>query len=688
MTGFTTFCDWIGSNTDWFPLLTDGILRNRWDLPQTEALAAAALDSIGWHHKAIRPGLDFAGLFSLQPRPLQETLSRLAEKPGLFIVEAPMGCGKTEAALAAAYQRWQSGGERGLYFALPTRLTSNRIHARIARFLVNVAADESAAALIHGNAWLRDDRILRFSPAPDGDDAGNAATARDWFAGSRRALLAPFGTGTVDQALMARVAAKHSALRLFALAGKVVVIDEVHSYDPYTSRLLDALIAWLMECGCTIIVLSATLTAARRASLVAAAGATEPTPAPAAYPLITRVSGGVAEHHPVADHSLRDRPFGLRHFTDGDEAVLADATQAAENGACVLVIRNTVERARQTFREMKCRVRDGTARVGLLHSRFPQFRRDQNEQEWMDLLGPDGTRRPHGCVLVATQVVEQSVDIDADLLITDLAPTDLLLQRMGRLHRHHRPRPPGYEHPACWIVHPGVDWHGSAAEIRKSLGPAGRVYPPSALYQSGRVWRERTAVRLPGEIREILESTHALVSGLPAGVGDLRRELENSVADMDLQAGNRNPFHNPSLNDLEGSQTRWIAMATTPLALLAEAPVRQGDRITVKPLDGDPMTFQAGRFHYPLAVALHRNAVRIPAYVLRDAHARQSDWLDSVLPEGVAAVVSHGCALLEILDHPESAYQISYHPEEGVGWEKSVGQRKAQSFENEDDGWN
>lgn len=216
-----------------------------------------------------------------------------------------MGMGKTEAALAAAYRRWDEGSERGLYFALPTQLTSNRIHLRNSAFLKNIVAEVSTHILAHGNAWLHDDRARSFCPATTspGSSSPDATEATRWFSANRKPLLAPFGTGTVDQALMAAIGTKHSALRLFALSGKVIIIDEVHSYDPYTSALVDHLILWLREVGCTVMVLSATLTAKRRGEMIRKVGATESSPPPQAYPLITKVIGETAIHHSVKDRS-------------------------------------------------------------------------------------------------------------------------------------------------------------------------------------------------------------------------------------------------------------------------------------------------------------------------------------------------------------------------------------------------
>jgi CRISPR-associated endonuclease/helicase Cas3 len=679
LTGFVTFCDWIGSNTDWFSLYPEQPLRDRFTPESARAGAATALELIGWHRRAVLPKLSFPRLFSAPdapsfiPRPLQESLIALADQPGLYIVEAPMGVGKTEAALAATYRRWNEGEERGLYFALPTQLTSNRIHNRVSEFLEKVIDDNSIQTLAHGNAWLREDRVRSFSAAQTSAGESDATEACRWFTSSRKPLLAPFGTGTIDQALMSCIGAKHSALRLFALSGKVVVIDEVHSYDPYTSALVDQLIRWLLEVGCTVIVLSATFTAKRRREMIEKAGATEPSPPPSDYPLITKVIGKTATHHPVADPAIQEAAIELKHLDASDSDFIDEIARAAESGACVLVIRNIVASAQQTFRSIKSALLDDAIPVGLLHSRYPHFQRHQNEKHWMDLLGKNPAHRPSGCVLVATQVVEQSVDIDADLLITDLAPTDLLLQRMGRLHRHARPRPPGFETATCWILQPEVDWSADPKAIREQIGASAYIYPPIALYFAQEIWRKRKSVTLPTEIRGLLESPASLMHTLPAGAAKLAGELETETDNMLSSALRQGPFIDPNLPDTEGAQTRWNMQPSALLVLLREPPRTQGHETLVTPFEGVPQTITPGLFNYELAKLLHENAVRIPAYLVRSAFAQQPDWLRTHISDAVLAVCSPDSIALDIIGTESLSHHLSYHSGQGVSYEKITG---------------
>jgi CRISPR-associated endonuclease/helicase Cas3 len=698
LTGFTTFCDWLGSDEATFPLDPAGALTHRATLSASRTAARAFLEHIGAHRRAVRPDLDFAALFedgsgtAFTPRPLQEVLLGAMDGPGLFIVEAPMGMGKTEAALAAAYARWTTPeAERGLYFALPTQLTSQRIHQRIAAFLRNVIADPAVLALVHGNAWLSEDRVLQLSPtASDGMEETGAAAAHSWFASTtRRALLAPFGTGTIDQALLAVLPAKHAALRFFALAGKVVVFDEVHSYDPYTSALVDRAIEWLLHAGCTVLVLSATLTAARRASLVAAAGAVEQN-SPQDYPLITQVRAGSGEarHLPVHGENTRCLRVNLEHLTASDPSVWERAVHAAADGACVLIIRNTVALAQETYRLVKATRCGEDYQIGLLHSRFPQWQRDAQEDHWTTLLGKHQEQRPQGCILVATQVVEQSVDIDADLLITDLAPTDLLLQRMGRLHRHKRPRPDGFTEPRCLILHPPVDWSGDAKSIPKALSPHGYVYPPYSLYRAQVLWRGRSVVALPEEIRPLLEATYAASPDLPPGVADLLKELLSKVETMTGTAAARDVFKGVSTGDREGAETRWIEQDSALVVLLSAPPQERGSSISITLHDGTILRADTARFQMALAKALHGHAVRVPRYLVIPALGSQPAWFKAHLSDAVLAICDPAGTECAVVNAPEGMAALHYHPERGVFYTKPVKPTMRQeSFPCEEDGW-
>ncbi len=671
-TGLMIFSDWIGSNTTWFPLhLTTP------DRENPTALATIAVNKIGWHRRGTRPDLAFNQLFGLpDPRPLQRALINAADTPGLYIVEAPMGEGKTEAALAAAYRRWTEGEESGLYFALPTQLTSNRIRGRVEEFLTHTVSDAAALALVHGGAWLTDHRIQPLFPSISlphpADDFDQATQANRWFSDSRRAMLAPFGVGTIDQALMAVLPVKFSALRLFALSGKVVVIDEVHSYDPYTSALVDRAVEWLLATHCTVIILSATLTAARRADLVKAAGAVETAPSDA-YPLITKVATGSAKADAIEISGPPPPPksVAIRTLSVDDPAWLDQAATAAEAGACVLIIRNTIALAQSTHRDLKARCRDVGITFGLIHSRFTQADRDHNETLWTDRLGKNSASRPTGAILVGTQILEQSVDIDADLLITDLAPTDLILQRIGRLHRHDRPRPTGCDTPCCVILRPAVDWQSDAASLKRQLTPHRFVYPAIILYLADQTWSSRDSIDLPADIRPILEVSSLVPSDLPPGVSVLKQEFDDLIREKLAVARLKNPFTESTIDDLEGADTRWKIQPTAHLVLLKSPPTNQSGRTTFTFRTGTTVPFTPGLFDFPLARELHLNAVRLPRYLVKDHLTAQPPWLHQHLPTAVLAVVDEFNQVHPCHGPDPTKFQFTYHPETGLQHERT-----------------
>lgn len=627
--GLIAVADWLASDENTFPPskeLDASAIRER---------AERQLARIGFQPMICPAGRTFADLFPFPPNTLQTLMAQAVRHPGVYVVEAAMGSGKTEAALIAAYNLLANCQATGLYFALPTQVTSNRIHKRVAAFIEQFASG-AGTRLIHGTSWL----VESAQPLTDSrnGDTTKEWTGRDWFASPRRALLAPFGVGTVDQALLGVVAAKHFFVRQFGLAGKVVILDEVHSYDLYTGTLLDQLVIRLRELGATVIILSATLTAARRRKLLgqtdSTAGALD-----SAYPLIS--SGIDSEHlqQPVAP----DPPKTIQiRFKAAAELVNAGLARA-QRGECVLWICNTVNDAQETYRQLCGQNRVGGPEIALLHSRFPQFRREQLENDWLERLGKDQTKRPtNGCVLVSTQIAEQSVDIDADLLITDLSPTDMLLQRLGRLWRHPRPRPTGCNAPEAWIASPALDAGGlrtaTAPEIKAAFGKSAKVYAPYVLLRTFDLWRERTELTLPADIRPILEATYTdPPDDEPAAWRELHKELEARKKKLRIAAiANGNPWQIP-LDDEEDIQTRWNSRPTTSVLLVRKVfawDKRTGARMEL--LNGETCNLNAGVFDHASAQAIHRNLVKVPRWCVVSHIDSTPDWLreyarDSIL---------------------------------------------------------
>jgi CRISPR-associated endonuclease/helicase Cas3 len=697
LTGFTIFSDWIGSNSDWFP--SDISTDNTTLTAKTNRI----LDDLNWN-PTIRSELSFGQQFHAEapeaftPRDIQTTLLTAADTPGLYIVEAPMGMGKTEAALTMAYRRWTEGEERGLYFALPTQLTSNKIHDRITEFLSNTLGEDSTQTLIHGNAWLGDKRSQTISPAfkeaksqPPEHDDNDINEALRWYSSTRKQLIAPFGTGTIDQALLAVLPARFAALRYFALAGKIVIIDEVHSFDPYMSALIDRLIRYLIKAGSTVIILSATLTAQRRAELVQAAGATEPT-TKQDYPLITKVATGanVATHIAVPCQ-LSSQSVHLKHEyleDDNEDTFWESIAQKVESGANVVVIRNTVALAQSTYLQLKARLSSRIAdeHIGLIHSRFPQDKREINESHWTGILGKHDTLRPRGSLLVSTQIVEQSVDIDADCLITDLSPTELILQRIGRLHRHNRARPIGFEQAICHILHPNADWKDDSKTVKDALNPHNLIYPPLSLWQAVKTLSPLKEIRLPYDIRSLLESAsacHPATDDSPA-LTEFAADHTRKRDEMQSTANLRDVFNASVIDDNEGTETRYGIKPSALLVILPYAPMEQGGHVQLQLPDGTSHSTRVGEFNYPLAKALQLNATRIPAYLVKAQLTDTPDWLKQHLDCGVIAIRADDSTELQLYPNAEATHTLHYRHDLGITYEKN---ESVSGFKEPEDFW-
>jgi len=626
LAGLSTVADWIGSDERYFPV------AGGMDLPHVIEVAESCLAEIGYDRPQIVPGLSFYDLFhdtrkpdvQFKPNQMQSAAISTIMEPGVYVIEAPMGMGKTEAALGAAYHLLADGKAHGIYFALPTQATSNRMHLRMGAFVKRIASEAVGSRIIHGNSWLMD-KAPTISPSVTSQESlEDVRTGRDWFSSAKRALLAPFGVGTVDQALLGVVAAKHFFVRHFALAGKVVIIDEVHSYDLYTGTLIDRLIATLEGLGCTVIVLSATLSGKRRGQIVAIPKDNYGDAAKQPYPLITgRREGTVIE--PVAATPPESRDIEVAFSSEGD--VISEAIETAQMGGCVLWICNTVASAQRQYRHFRKQA-EGRFTIGLLHSRFPFWRREQLENEWMARLGKDSTTRC-GSILVSTQIVEQSVDLDADLLITELAPTDMLLQRMGRLWRHKRENRPVSKPRMCIIEEEKTLDEFRLMEpkaIIEALGGKAHVYNPYVLLRSLVVWQglELAAVSIPGQIRRLIEATYATLDDEPSAWQTLFDERFATDSNERFLAARNSSYWQPELWDEEGVQTRLNDLPTLSLILC-----RSFSRTKAEFIDGSSAVLGSEAFLLDTAQGIHRNLVKIPSYHFAqiESHAAIAEYL-------------------------------------------------------------
>ncbi|GAA0900992.1 type I-E CRISPR-associated protein Cse1/CasA [Streptomyces thermoalcalitolerans] len=574
LTAVVILADWIASAPELFPydpeswqpsgpLGEQRRLRTAWDeldLPKPWSPEEPQHSPVELFARRF-PKLKGSAIRPVQSEAVQA--ARSMPEPGLLVIEAPMGEGKTEAALAAAEVLAARSGAGGVLVALPTRATGDAMFPRLLEWLEQLPADAEeenrrlTVVLAHAKAALnrlwagllrrRQPSLLSIDPDErhqqgEANAKPSVLHAHQWLRGRKKQLLASFGVATIDQVLFAGLKSRHLALRHLAVAGKVVVIDEVHAYDAYMGRYLERVLEWLAAYRVPVVLLSATLPQERRRALVAAYAG------PAAdgvetnvdaYPLITAVCSGqpVLSTRPSAASGRRTQ-VALERLDD-DLEVLADRLERElADGGCALVVRNTVDRVLQTADILRQRL--GEDAVTVAHSRFLAADRAAKDAELLRRFGPNGKERPARHVVVASQVAEQSLDIDFDLLVTDLAPVDLVLQRMGRLHRHRRPRPRRLSQPRCLIT--GVDW---------SATPPQPVKGTCAVYRSEYVllrslavlepYLDGAALELPGDISPLVQTAYG---EQPVGprtwaqkLSELREAHEELLAEKREKAG-------------------------------------------------------------------------------------------------------------------------------------------------------
>ena len=324
--GFITVADWIASG-GYFGNIQQNHSYSKDDL---KSIAHRAVHNAGFIPLSIKSGLQFEDIFGFTPRKIQSDLFESVTSPGVYVLEAPMGLGKTEAALYAAYKMLEKGLASGIYFGLPTQLTSNKIYERVESFLSKIVGEESSYCLklLHSSAWLEEDSF--------GEDA---KVGKSWFDSKKRRILAPFAVGTIDQALMAAMNVKHSMVRAFGLAGKVVILDEVHSYDSYTGTIMNALVDELKHIGCTVIILSATLTSSQKKKIL---NLPLEQVLNESYPLISSQTD--KSFSEISSLGESNRKVSIQISKD-DKKAFDVALEKAENGEQVLWIENTVAEA-------------------------------------------------------------------------------------------------------------------------------------------------------------------------------------------------------------------------------------------------------------------------------------------------------------------------------------------------------
>ncbi len=415
-------------------------------LSESRQNARRALDEFGFRATPTpQKSVDFQEFWQFTPNALQREIIKATENlsaPFLLLAEAPMGIGKTEGALWASDAAQLAGVNRGFYIALPTQATSNAMHERVKAFLTTRLPDESAIhlQLVHGNAPLSESAPVVFkglhplwgAENENGRREVESVVAASWFCGAKRPLLAPFGVGTIDQSLMGALQTRHWFVRLFGLAGKVVIFDEVHAYDAYMSEILTTLLGWLKELDCSVILLSATLPQNKRNELLAT-WSDQKIEDEKPYPRLTMCHENSLESIEISRADLTEKTV-LVEFLAPEELAGELRTQL-KNGGCAAVICNIVGEAQALFAALQAELGDFCDDWTLFHARMPFDWRQTREDEILKKFGKKkvhrfgyGQQKSKRAIVVATQVIEQSLDLDFDIMFSQMAPSDLLLQ--------------------------------------------------------------------------------------------------------------------------------------------------------------------------------------------------------------------------------------------------------------------
>ena len=511
--GFCSVADWIASNEVFVRWIREEIALCRYfEQATVHCRMTGILQKAGIVGRQVAAYADVKSLLPdrEQPRQIQTIIDDLPTEAGLMIVEGTTGSGKTEAALAMAWRIIEDGHADSIVFALPTQATADAMLERIenlAPILYN--SSDTNLVLAHGKAkYNKLFANLKAACRPHAEQEGDqgAVQCAEWISASRkRVFLGQIGICTVDQVLLSVLPVRHNFVRSFGVAKSVLIIDEVHAYDRYMYALLEEVLKRQKAAGGSAIMLSATLPAVQKKELFEAwhKGSGAKVIADAPYPLLSKLTvAGIATFTAV---DIKDTPprrvvgIDLLETDDmeADEAFLEKLASAAESGAMVAVVCNLVQSAQKTARRLRAIAKVKGVAVDVFHARYRFKDRQVKEKAAKKLYGKDAPRDA-GRILVATQVIEQSLDLDFDWLITQLCPVDLLFQRIGRLHRHERTRPKGHEVPRCTVLTNKTNDFGAHEMIygdtrilwrtREMLkGSSSRIVFPAAY----RMWIER-----------------------------------------------------------------------------------------------------------------------------------------------------------------------------------------------------
>jgi CRISPR-associated endonuclease/helicase Cas3 len=478
LSGFVVVADWIASMAEDFPPKWDyanpePVPEPHGHLDSARIAASSALARVGWMRQAttIAP-VSFRDIFGFAPRTGQSAIFDAAEpfrEPSITLVELPTGYGKSEIALEIARRVGEAQAAPGVFFALPTRSASDPMFERMEPWVtklhpglpVNIQLLHGTAAISKSLEKVTVERHAEFGDGA-GDQIGEIGTDESccealrpivstWFSRSKRGMLSSYAVGTVDQMLIGGIAARHTALRLFGLSCKsTVVVDEIHAYDPYMLGILKVVLEWLGRMGVSVVLLSATLTEKAGRELVGAWLGRPVDERWDSYPRFAhaKIDGNVTCRS-VAIEERRElflEPAPDVRNEEGQRDILEEIAARRAGGGRFAIIVNTVRTA-QALRQMAASYFSDDE-VVLYHARFMEKDRATIHRRIEELCGKHDAKRERTgfAMVIATQVLEQSIDVDFDAVWSEIAPLDALIQRAGRGHRHRRPtRPAGCE---------------------------------------------------------------------------------------------------------------------------------------------------------------------------------------------------------------------------------------------------
>lgn len=635
LTGFVVIADWIASNPDAFPMVVAGSQEDR------IRAGMQATDLTGpWRGKVVEGDIDkqyqssFGWPEFYRARSVQAAMVEAAKEitgPALIILEAETGVGKTEAALAAAHVIANATDAQGIYFAAPTMATANGLLERTIEWAKNTTDSGAVSSLYlaHSkNQLAQPYQELRFRGIGEDGAAGDNVVASSWMSGRRRGLLSNVVVGTVDQVLMMALRQRYSMLRHVALAGKIIIFDEVHAYDTYTSDYLETTLEWLAEYGVTVIMMSATLPPERRNALVKAFSGQDITEPSNAYPLIT-VASESGQRSVAPEPSPTNLEATIEVLDDSLDALQQRIGDVLVDGGVALVICNTIARAQETYSAFKQSYPD---EVELHHAGFMAWERSEKEDRLRAELGPDahrGAGRPNRKIVVATQVAEQSLDIDADVLVTDIAPMDLMIQRIGRLHRHDRPetdRPQQVREPKVFVR--GIESQTPSPVLNSG---AEAIYGAKVLLST--LLHLPTTFKRPDDVAELVRQVYDAEQDVPpAWMEEWEKALVDEEARVQRAHGRSKSFRIASphmcteLSDLFGDlQQAVVSLGEEEVGAAqvrdAEPAVEvipiSGDAEEYVPLGTDWMIAGDPELTYRQAFHLASSTVRLPTRMTR-----------------------------------------------------------------------